>query len=151
MFNTDKLQIGKEIDTKNQATKDLQKIKKKLFQYKEYELLAIKNDEETLNKAELKKALNNTLKAEISKIETLIHKYQNDIKRLEAMLCFIKYYSTSLSDEELEKINAINIKQEIEKEYFEMLVDDEYFNKKENYIIPISLKKIMEKQLAFSN
>ena len=35
-------------------------------------------------------------------------------------------------NEELEKINAINIKQEIEKEYFEMLDDDEYFNKKEN-------------------
>lgn len=151
LFNTDKLQIGKEIDAKIQAIKDLQKIKKKLFQYKENELSAIKNDEETLNKAELKKALNNTLKSEISKVTTLIQKYQNDIKRLEAMLCFIRYSSPSFSDEELEKINAINIKQEIEKEYFKMLDDDEYFNKKENYIIPISYQKIMELSSVLSN
>lgn len=151
LFNTDKFQIGKEIDAKNQAIKDLQKIKKKLFQYKENELSAIKNDEETLNKAELKKALNNTLKSEISKVTTLIQKYQNDIKRLEAMLCFIRYSSPSFSDEELEKINAINIKQEIEKEYFKMLDDDEYFNKKENYIIPISYQKIMELSSVLSN
>lgn len=149
LFNTDKLQIGKEIDAKNQATKDLQKIKKKLLLYKEKELEAIKNDEETLNKAELKKTLNNTLKSEISKIETLIQKYQNDIKRLEAMLCFIRYYSSSLTNEELEKINALNIKQEIEKEYFKMLDDEYYFNKKENYIIPISYRKIMELSSAF--
>lgn len=149
LFNTDKLQIGKEIDAKNQATKDLQKIKKKLLLYKEKELEAIKNDEETLNKAELKKTLNNTLKSEISKIETLIQKYQNDIKRLEAMLCFIRYYSSSLTNEELEKINALNIKQEIEKEYFKMLDDEYYFNKKENYIIPISYRKVMELLSAF--
>lgn len=151
LFNTDKFQIGKEIDAKNQAIKDLQKIKKKLFQYKENELVAIKNDEDTLNKVELKKALSNVLKAEISKITTLMQKYQNDIKRLEAMLCFIRYSSPSLTDEELEKINALNVKQEIEKEYFKMLDDDEYFNKKENYIIPISYKKIMELSPALSN
>lgn len=151
LFNTDKFQIGKEIDAKNQATKDLQKIKKKLLQYKQNELSAIKNDEDTLNKVELKKVLNNTIKVEISKIETLIQKYQNDIKRLEAMLCFIRYSSSSLTDEELEKINALNIKQEIEKEYFKMLDDDEYFNKKENYIIPISHKKIIELSQTLSN
>lgn len=151
LFNTDKLHIGKEIDAKNQATKDLQKIKKKLLQYKENELSAIKNDEETLNKSELKKALNNTLKVEISKIETLMQKYQNDIKRLEAMLCFIRYSSPAFTDEELEKINALNIKQEIEKEYFKMLDDNEYFNKKENYIIPVSFQKIMELSAALSN
>ena len=148
LFCCDKLQSDEEIDVKNHIIYDLQKIKKKLQDYKneELHLINVKYDTEELKtiQKEKKRILSKQVSKLTSIVEALITKYKNDINYLKMLLHTKKYYSIELDDDEIKFARTITVKKEVIDEIHTYFNDINYLEKLENNIVPICLKKLIE-------
>lgn len=148
LFCCDKLQADEEIDVKNHIICDLQKIKKKLQDYKMKEVHFLDKEYTTEDlqniKKEKKRLLSKQLSKSISIVEALITKYKNDINYLKMLLYTKNYYSIDLDDDEIKFARTISVKKEVIDEIHKYFNDTNYLEKLENNIIPICLKKLIQ-------
>lgn len=125
----------------------MQKIKKKLQDYKneELHLINVKYDTEELKT--IQKEKKRILSKQVSKltliVEALITKYENDINYLKILLYTKKYYAIELDDNEIKFARTINVKNEVIDEIHKYFNDTNYLEKLENNIVPICLRNLI--------